>query len=98
MRVALTEFKKVCGVDALHVTLFREAEGYVYVREMVETSGNSESDTVMELPFTQLSVLQRFISSDPYQAAMAQENVKVLRVLSEDMALRGVTEEVARAK
>lgn len=32
MRVALTEFKKVCGVDALHVTLFREAEGYVYVR------------------------------------------------------------------
>jgi hypothetical protein len=88
MRTVLTEFTKRVGVDVVHVLLFREADGYVYVREAVESSGNTESDSAMELPFSDIGLLQRFIDSDPYQAALAQDNAKVLRMLSDDMALR----------
>lgn len=75
-------FSKTLGKQTLRVRIFREAQGYVCERELVETDGTTFTQA---LPFVGLSKLRTFFRADEFYSRIETEVEKVLAKLAREV-------------
>lgn len=78
VRLPLSEFSQVVGKRVLHFRLYRQSEGFLCERELIEPDGTG---TTQALPCETVHQVEEFIESDPHYREIKRGANKLLHNL-----------------
>ena len=74
-RRPFSQFTQVLGKQVLHLRLYRESNGFLCERELVEPDGTG---VMQALPFHTAQEVEEFLASDPHYARIRSGAMKLL--------------------